>query len=198
MDSRFKYDAVTALGVSDMFSGLMSSYDKMVGGPQAEQIWDAFIKAVGLDPSTVKQDVEEASKYASGTSPATILQHMEGGGAGNKKVGEAFESIGNSLYSIQFSVGLFKIMELSGVEVTKSNVEEWAKALKITPLTKVTGDLDVYKQNRKKLQMVEEMMREVEIREKKKLAERLEEKAKALAAKAAAKTAAAKGDEKKE
>mmetsp|Transcript_50118 Transcript_50118/g.100910 ORF Transcript_50118/g.100910 Transcript_50118/m.100910 type:complete len:83 (-) Transcript_50118:123-371(-) len=69
----------------------------------------------------------------------------------------------------------------------KANVEEWAKALKITP-SKATSDLETYKLNKNKLQKAEEMLREIEIREKKKLAERLEAKAKALAEKAAKKS----------
>merc|ERR1712113_646143 len=107
--------------------------------------------------------------------------------ASNGKVTEAFRSIRSGLYSFPFSVGLFRVMEIAGVEVNKANAEEWGKALEISPLAKLTSDLETYKLNKDKLQQAEEMIREVEIREKKKLAERLEEKAKKLAAKAAAK-----------
>jgi len=189
VDSRFKYDAVFALGIKEFFTGLMGTYDKLIASEQSGKIWTAMITALELEPDTVTADAEAVSKYASSTSPADILKHMEGpADATDASVGQAFESIGSSLYSVSWSIGLFKIMELSGVEVSKANVEEWAKALKITP-AKATGDLDTYKQNKNKLQQAEEMIREVEIREKKKLAERLEAKAKALAEKAAQKAA---------
>eukprot|EP00409_Alexandrium_fundyense_P000839 CAMPEP_0185913252 /NCGR_PEP_ID=MMETSP0196C-20130402/42989_1 /TAXON_ID=2932 /ORGANISM="Alexandrium fundyense, Strain CCMP1719" /LENGTH=279 /DNA_ID=CAMNT_0028634591 /DNA_START=278 /DNA_END=1118 /DNA_ORIENTATION=- len=210
VDSRFKYDVVFALGIKEYFTGLMGTYDKLVASQQSEKIWNAMITALGLEPDKVTADAETVSAYASSTSPADILKHMEGpADATDASVGQAFESIGSSLYSVSwsiglfkimgiesslysvsFSIGLFKIMELSGVEVTKANVEEWAKALKIAP-AKVTSDLETYKLNKNKLQQAEEMIREVEIREKKKLAERLEAKAKALAEKAAQKSAKA-------
>merc|ERR1712032_1407852 len=136
---------------------------------------------LSMDVEKVKGDAEAMKSYASSTAPAQILQQMEGTEAATEKLaGEAFKNIGSSLYSMSFSVGLFKMMELSDVETSKANVEEWAKALKITP-SKSTSDLETYKQNKKKLQQAEEMLREVEIREKKLLAKRLEEKAKALA-----------------
>uniref|UniRef100_A0A7S4WGI3 Uncharacterized protein n=1 Tax=Alexandrium monilatum TaxID=311494 RepID=A0A7S4WGI3_9DINO len=189
VDSRFKYNAIFALGIKQYFSGLMGSYDKLVSSQQSEKIWQAMITSLGLEPDTVTADAEAVTAYASSTSPADILKAMEGATAtAEGKVEQAFGCIGSSVYSLSFSVGLFKMMELSGVELSKDNVEEWAKALKITP-SKVTNDLQTYKLNKDKLQKAEEMIREVEIREKKKLAERLEAKAKALAEKAAAKKA---------
>ncbi|CAJ1358553.1 unnamed protein product [Effrenium voratum] len=188
VDSRFKYDAIFALGMRHYFTGLMGNYDKLVMSEESEKIWKALVTAMGMKPDQVVADAETVASYASSTSPADILKHMEGTEkASESKVGAAFESIRSSLYSITFSMGLFRIMELSGVDVTKANAEEWAKALKIEPPSKVTSDFETYKQNQVKLQKAEEMLREIEIREKKKLAERLEAKAKALAEKAAKK-----------
>jgi len=185
VDARFKYDGVFALGLWHYYTGLMGSYDKMVNSAEADKIWEAMISALGMEPAKVKADAEATMKYAEATSPADILQHMEGSSkASEAMVSEGFANIASSLHSLTFSIGLFRIMELCGVEVKKENAEEWAKALKITPTSKVTSDLETYKQNQNKLQKAEEMMREIEIREKKKLAERLEEKAKALAEKA--------------
>lgn len=190
VDSRFTYDAIFALGLTKYYQGLFGTYDKLLGGPQSEKIWQAFAKSVGLDPDKVKADADAVSSYGKSTSPAQILKDMEGSvEASDKAVASAFKHIGSSLYTSSFSIGLFTIMEMAGVEVSKDNVEEWAKALKITP-SKVTSDLSTYKLNKQKLQQAEEMIREVEIREKKKLAERLEEKAKKLAAKAADRKAA--------
>jgi len=188
-DSRFKYDAVFGLGLKKSFTGLMSSYDKVVGSSESEKIWKAMTEALGFTVEKVEKDAEDVEAFASSTSPADILAHMEGSSesaAADSAVAEAFSSIKSGLYSNNFGVGIFQIMEHSKVDVNKANVEEWAKALKITP-SKMTSNLETYQLNKKKLQAAEEMIREVEIREKKKLAERLEAKAKALAEKAAAK-----------
>ncbi|CAK9051794.1 unnamed protein product [Durusdinium trenchii] len=188
VDSRFKYDAIFALGMRHYFTGLMGQYDKLVMSEESEKIWKSLVEAIGLKPDQVQADAEAVAAYASSTKPSEILKHMEGTEKpSEKKVAAAFESIKSSLYSITFSMGLFRVMELSGVELTRNNAEEWAKALKIEPPSKVTSDFETYKQNQSKLQKAEEMLREIEIREKKKLAERLEQKAKALAEKAAKK-----------
>lgn len=187
VDSRFKYDAIFALGLWDSYSGMMKNYDKLVGEGNTDKIWNAMVSAFGMDPEKVKADAEAMMEYAKSSSPAALLTHMEGTAeAAESRATEAYASIKSSLYNNVFSVGLFRMMTLAGVEVTKANVEEWAKALTLTP-SKVASDLETWKQSQAKLQAAEEMLREVQIREKKKLAEKLEEKAKALSAKAAAK-----------
>jgi photosystem II biogenesis protein Psp29 len=192
VDSRFKYDAVFALGAWETYNGLMSNYDKLGGTAQAEAIWPAFMQSCGLDPEKIKADAEAVVQWAKGASPAQVLETMEGSADGaDQRVSDAFSGISTGLYSQPFSVGLFKMMEYSGVQATSDNVEQWAKALQI-PAAKPVSDLETYRKNTDKLRQAEEMMREVEIREKKKLAERLEEKAKALAAKAAEKAEEAK------
>jgi hypothetical protein len=182
-DSRFKYDAVFALGLRECFTEMMASYDKLTGSKQSDLIWQAFLQATGLEIEKVNADAEAAATAAKSSTPMQLLEAMQSGAAG------AFENVASGLHSTSFSVGLFKIMELSGVEVTKNNAEEWAKELKI-PVSRVTTDLDTYNMNKQKLKQGEEMLREIEIREKKVLAARLEEKAKALAAKAQAAKAA--------
>merc|ERR1719277_2260789 len=148
----------------------MESYDKIAGGTQAEKIWPAFVKALGMSPDQVKGDAETVMAWAKNTDPATIRQTMEGTEKNaDTRILQSFEHIASSLYSMPFSVGLFKIMEYSNVDATRENAEEWAKALKIPP-SKLTSDLDTYKKNLNKLSKAEEMMREVEIREKKNLA----------------------------
>eukprot|EP00929_Paragymnodinium_shiwhaense_P013651 TRINITY_DN1214_c0_g1_i1.p1 TRINITY_DN1214_c0_g1~~TRINITY_DN1214_c0_g1_i1.p1 ORF type:complete len:302 (+),score=106.18 TRINITY_DN1214_c0_g1_i1:72-977(+) len=186
VDSRFKYDAIFASGLWDSFSSMMKNYDNLVGEGNTAKIWDAMVTSLNMDPAKVKSDAESIMEYAKSTKPADLMTHMEGTTeAPEAKAAEAFKSIQGSLYSNGFSVGLFRMMDLAGVEVTKPNVEEWAKILKLDS-TKVMSDLETWKQNQQKLIAAEEMLREMQIREKKKLAQKLEEKAKALAAKAAA------------
>lgn len=186
VDSRFKYDAIFAWGLWDSFNGMMKNYDQLVGEGNSDKIWNAMVSALGMDPVKVRADAESMIAYAKAVSPADALKHMEGTvEASEKKASEAFANIKSSLYNNVFSVGLFRTMDLVGVEVTKANVEEWAKALSLTP-GKVLSDFETWKLSQAKLQQAEEMLREVQIRQKKQLAEKLEAKAKALAAKAAA------------
>jgi len=196
VDKRFKYDAIFGLGMKKFFNGIFGTYDKTVGGqPESEKIWKAMVGALGLNPETVDKDAEAMESYASTSSPADILAHMEG--STESAATEAFNSIKSGLYTMPFGIGIFQIMEFSKVEVNKANVEEWAKTLNIRP-SKLTSDLETYKMNKKKLEAAEELIREVEIREKKKLAERLEAKAKALAEKAKGSAPTSEGDAKTE
>merc|ERR1712216_885678 len=49
-DSRFKYDAVWALGLRDYFLGMMGAYDRMVREGETEKIWVSMCRALDLDP----------------------------------------------------------------------------------------------------------------------------------------------------
>merc|ERR1719450_453383 len=99
VDKRFKYDAVFALGLVEYYTGLMNSYDKMVGtGEQSTKIWSAFSKSVGMDPDTVKADANAAVEYAKATPPGQILKHLEGAEAPSEsRMAEAFSSISSKL-----------------------------------------------------------------------------------------------------
>merc|ERR1711907_703304 len=108
---------------------------------------------------------------------AQLLRDFEGTGKpAERRAGEAFQSIRKNLYTMPFSVGMFSLMKICGVDTTRDNVQEYATALQV-PLRKATSDLDTWKQSVIKMQKAEEMIRDVEIREKKKLAEQLEKKA---------------------
>jgi len=190
VDNRFKYDAVWALGMRDYFELMMGSYDRMVREGESEKVWTAMTQALGLNGEEVKADAEVARAYAKATKPAEILGALERTSpASDAKVAAAFEGISKSLFTNTYALGLFRIMDYMGVELKKANVEEWVKALGLKS-SRATVALDSYLAFQKKLEQAMELMREMEIREKKNLAERLEQKAKALAAKADEKKAA--------
>merc|ERR1712151_234522 len=127
----------------------------------------------GLDPEKIIQDANTMIAYANKTSPADILKQMDGTEKPSESlVASAFDE---EKKHISFrSIGLFKVMEYSGVQIDKDKAAEWSKAAKIDN-GKMMKDLQSFRTNLRRMQQGEEMMKDMMLRNQKKKAEKKED-----------------------
>lgn len=181
VNARFTKDAVWSLGITTALDLLLKNYPEPEVG---EQVVSALFKSVGLDEAEIKAEAAQVREWAAGKSRADIESALSGEGdsvvAG---IATAIKADQYWMYSRYFGIGLLKLMEGTGVEMDKDEVypvmENWmTEKLGRSSLT-ACNDSDMYFKIRDKLDMMETMMKEIEIREKKRMAERLEDKAEA-------------------
>merc|ERR1712228_104780 len=130
----------------------------------------------GLDETEVRGEAKQLTDWAEGKTKEEIEAALSG--EGDNVVAETARAAKSDefwMYSRYFGLGLLKMMEIAGLEMEKSYLT-------------ACSDSDLYFRVKDKLDMMETMMKEIEIREKKRMAERLEAKAEA-ALKAAEKEA---------
>eukprot|EP00611_Tribonema_gayanum_P024275 TRINITY_DN531_c0_g3_i1.p1 TRINITY_DN531_c0_g3~~TRINITY_DN531_c0_g3_i1.p1 ORF type:complete len:316 (-),score=100.65 TRINITY_DN531_c0_g3_i1:36-926(-) len=174
VDARFTYDAVFATGLHGIFFKLMRSYP---GEGEEKVIFDCLMNCIDLDPAQVTADAEGLISWAKSASEADLEAAMKGeGSSALAAVANAAKDDEFYLYSKNWGLGLILIMEAAGVETSEEKMEHFVALLGF-PAGKAKQDLLQYKEVLEKTAQAEQLFKEIEIREKKKMADRLEEKA---------------------
>lgn len=181
VNARFERDAIWCYGILAALDLLLKNYPDTETGTK---IVSSLFTSVGMTEADVRAEAAKISSWAAGKSKADVEAALSG--EGDSPIAAIANSIkGNEywMYSRYFGLGLVKVMEDVGIEMDKDEVypvvEDWMQnKLGRSPLT-ACADSDLFFKVKEKLDMMETMMKEIEIREKKRMAERLEEKAEA-------------------
>lgn len=181
VNARFVSDPVWSLGILATLELLLKNYPEE---GMYEEISSALFKSCNLDEAAIRADAAALSEWVEGKTKEDIEAVLKD--ADDSILGTTVKNIKDDefwMYSKFFGIGLLKMMEKTGVEMEKDEVypvmENWVSTQLGRSHLTACSDSDLFFRVKDKLDMMETMMKEIEIREKKRMAERLEEKAEA-------------------
>lgn len=181
VNARFVQDPVWSLGILSTLELLLKNY------PEAgmfERLTSCLFESCNLDEDRIRADAASLKEWAEGKTKEDVEAALKNGD--DSILGTLSTSIKADefwMYSKFFGIGLVKLMEMTGVDMDKDEVypvmENWMSTQLGKSHLTACNDGDLFFRVKEKLDMMETMMKEIEIREKKRMAERLEEKAEA-------------------
>lgn len=183
-DARFVRDPIWSLGIITALETLLRNYPEEGFG---DRMISALLESNELDEAVIRAEAESVKSWAEGKTAADVAAALKGEGDGPVlQAGEMCRNNEYFKYSRYFGVGLTVVMSIVGVEEgdNYNTMQEWVGTCLGKPYFTACSDNDLWFKTKSRLEMMETMMKEIEIREKKKMAERLEARAEYALAKA--------------
>jgi len=170
---KYQYNPIFALGVTSVFDQVFET----LGEEKKTQLFDAFITALDESPSTYRTDQAMLEEWAKSKSSSDISPKADGDNV--EQVLAEVSGLGdNFVYSKFFSIGLFRMLELTGAKDPKA-LESLVTSLNLN-MDPVIRDLNYYKSSLSALIQAQELKREAEERAQKKRAEAAAKKTEAI------------------
>jgi len=181
VDARFRRDPIWCLGIISALELLLKNYPEQ---DIAAEVITSLFKSLGMDEASVRADAKTVADWVEGKTQAEVTAELTGNG--DSFIAALAKDIKDEAFwmnSRYFAIGLVRMMEIVGVEQSMEKaydvMEQWVgKSLGKRHYT-ACSDSDLYFRTKQKLDMMETLMKEIEIREKKRMADRLEDKAEA-------------------
>lgn len=157
-----------------LISNLIFPFPRLL--QQIDVIFNTMMKCVGFDPNKIREDAKRVLTLIK-EGPQTEDEVLA---ATTGELAEIFSNVRNNRffkYSDAWGVGLGRMMELIGVEPKTETFDKWTKNLKWIFTQRLMQTWDEFSGDQLRMQGIEGMQKQLLIREKKRAAARLEEKA---------------------
>ena len=171
------YDVIFAFGFNQVFDDFLKFYPN---SDEKEKLFRSMAKALHFDPDVIQEDGKAVQNWLDGKNEADVFNIVEQD-SNSSPLAATLGFLKSATeydwyYSRLFGIGLIKIMESVGVDLTNANAEKWADKLNV-PKGKFASELATYLSIAERLKQAEQIFAESSAREARKAAERLAEKA---------------------